>query len=183
MEAPRRNVELKAVDPRPGRTLERALGLGARDEGCIVQRDTYFAAAHGRLKLREELPGGAHLIAYARPDEGPAVRVSEYRIAHVGEPAALRDALEAGLGVRVEVSKRRRLLLWRGVRIHLDEVDGLGSFLELEAVAPGDSDLERERAQVARLREILEISDDRLCDGSYADALSRSRVPAAEGST
>ena len=57
------------------------------------------------------------------------------------------------------------------MRIHLDEVRGLGSFLELEAVAEPGSDLTRERAQVARLRELLEISDDALVEGSYADAL------------
>lgn len=172
MRAPRRNVELKAVDPRPGRTLERALGLGAADHGFLRQRDTYFSVARGRLKLREEEPGEAHLIAYVRPDEDPSVRVSEYRIAPVVEPAALRDALEAGLGLRVVVDKRRRLLLWQEVRIHLDEVDGLGSYVELEAVAPGDSDLVRERARVARLREVLGITDDRLREGSYADALA-----------
>jgi len=57
------------------------------------------------------------------------------------------------------------------VRIHLDEVDGLGSYLELEAVAPPDSDLTPERARVDRLREALSIEDDRLLEGSYSDAL------------
>ncbi|MBA2517248.1 MAG: class IV adenylate cyclase [Solirubrobacterales bacterium] len=175
MEASRRNVELKAVDPQPARTLGLALGLGASDQGLLLQRDTYFAAARGRLKLREEEPGGAHLVAYVRPDDDREVRVSEYRLAPVAEPRPLRDALEAALGVRVVVEKRRRLLLWQAVRIHLDEVDGLGTFLELEAVAPADSNLDPERARVARLREVLEISDDRLREGSYADALSGAR--------
>lgn len=172
MEAPRRNVELKAVDPQPGRTLGRALGLGASDQGFLHQRDTYFAVARGRLKLREEAPGEAHLIAYVRPDDDPAVRVSEYRIAPVTEPAAMRDALAAGLGVRIVVDKRRRLLLWEDVRIHLDEVDGLGCFVELEAVAPAESDLDRERGRVARLRDVLDIPDEHLRNGSYADALA-----------
>lgn len=178
MQARRRNVELKAVDPQPGRTLERALEHGASDEGLLLQRDTYFAVARGRLKLREEEPGGAHLIAYVRRDDDPAVRVSEYRIAPVAEPALLRDALEAGLGVRVVVDKRRRLLLWEDVRIHLDEVAGLGSYLELEAVARENSDLDSERARVARLRAVLGISDDRLREGSYADALTAGEVKA-----
>ena len=72
---PRRNVELKAVDPDPARTLERALAAGASDEGVIVQRDTYFRVGSGRLKLREEEPGETHLISYSRPDDA-AVRVS-----------------------------------------------------------------------------------------------------------
>ena len=56
MGAPRRNIELKAFDPDPGRSLAVVLGLGARDRGVIHQRDTYFKVASGRLKLREEEP-------------------------------------------------------------------------------------------------------------------------------
>jgi homotetrameric cytidine deaminase len=168
---PSRNVELKAHDPDPARTLERALAAGAEDRGLLRQRDTYFAVARGRLKLREEEPGGATLIAYERPDDA-AARVSSYRLVPVADPAALRDALAASAGVRVVVVKRRHLLLWEEtVRIHLDEVRGLGSFLELEAVAAPGSDLARERDQVARLRERLDIRDEALREGSYADAL------------
>jgi homotetrameric cytidine deaminase len=167
---PSRNVELKAHDPDPGRTLERALAAGAEDRGLLRQRDTYFDVARGRLKLREEEPGGATLIAYDRPDEA-AERVSSYRLVPVPDPGALRDALAAAPGVRVVVVKRRHLLLWETVRIHLDEVRGLGSFLELEAVAAPGSDLTRERAQVAHLRAALDIPDGALREGSYADAL------------
>jgi len=163
---PRRNVELKAVDPGPARTLALALALGASDEGVLVQRDTYFRVASGRLKLREEEPGEAHLIAYSRPDD-PAVRVSSYRVlpAADGTLAALGETL----GVDVVVEKRRHLLLWETVRIHLDEVTGLGSFIELEAVADPDSDLSRERSQVDRLVDALEIGE--LQEGSYSDAV------------
>jgi homotetrameric cytidine deaminase len=155
---PRRNVEIKARDADPGRTLERALALGAADEGILTQRDTYFAGARGRLKLREQEPGGAQLIAYARPDTEQA-RTSAYRLADVGDPEALREALDAALGTRVVVDKRRHLLLWEGVRIHLDEVEGLGAFVELEGVAPPESDLAREHERVAHLRDELGIDD------------------------
>jgi homotetrameric cytidine deaminase len=165
-----RNVELKAHDPDPARTLERALAAGARDEGLLRQRDTYFHVAAGRLKLREEDPGGATLIAYQRPDEA-AERVSSYRLVQVPDAAALRSALAAAIGIDVVVVKRRHLLMWETVRIHLDEVRGLGSFLELEAVAEPAGDLAREHGQVARLRELLEIRDESLREGSYADAL------------
>src|SRR3954468_19880508 len=111
MAPPRRNVELKARDPEPERSLERARALGAEDRGELRQRDTYFAAPRGRLKLREEEPGGAQLIAYERPDAAEA-RESRYRIAPVPDGQALRDALGAALGVTVVVDKRRRLLLW-----------------------------------------------------------------------
>ena len=125
----------------------------------------------GRLKLREEEPGGARLISYRRPDAADE-RVSDYRLVPVADPDGLRAALAETCGVRVEVVKRRRLLLWETVRIHLDEVEGLGSFLELEAVAEPDSDLSSERARVAHLRAALDIADAALQAGSYADAVA-----------
>src|SRR5215218_2955268 len=86
---PSRNVELKAHDPDPARTLERALAAGAEDRGLVRQRDTYFAVANGRLKLREQEPGGATLISYVRPDAATE-RVSSYRLVPVSDPGALR---------------------------------------------------------------------------------------------
>ena len=170
MAPPRRNVELKARDPDPERSLERCLALGAEDRGELRQRDTYFAARRGRLKLREQEPGDTELIAYERPDTAQA-RESRYRIAPVAEPEALRDALDAALGTVVVVAKRRRLLLWEGVRIHLDRVEGLGAFVELEGVAAAESDLAREAQLVARLREELAIRDEAIESVSYADLL------------
>src|SRR3954452_11260819 len=93
MAPPRRNVELKARDPEPERSLERARALGAEDRGELRQRDTYFAAPRGRLKLREQDPGHAELIAYERDDEANA-RESRSRIAPIAAPPALRDALD-----------------------------------------------------------------------------------------
>jgi homotetrameric cytidine deaminase len=156
-----RNVELKARDPDPARTLALALEAGAEDLGEIAQRDTYFSGARERLKLREQEPGASELIA----------RVSEYRRVPVSDAGALREALDASLGTVVVVDKRRRLLLWEGVRIHLDEVDGLGSFLELEAVAPEGSDLSAERAKVERLRGELGVDDGNLVATGYSDLL------------
>jgi homotetrameric cytidine deaminase len=170
MAPPRRNVELKARDPYPERSLERALALGAEDRGELRQRDTYFAALRGRLKLREQEPGGAELIAYERADAARA-RESRYRIAPVADPGALRDALDAALGTLAVVDKRRRLLVWDGVRIHLDRVEGLGAFVELEGVADAASDLAREADLVERLRAELAIADDAIEATAYADLL------------
>jgi homotetrameric cytidine deaminase len=170
MAPPRRNVELKARDPEPERSLERARALGAEDRGELRQRDTYFAAPRGRLKLREQEPGGAELIAYERAAEA-AARESRYRIAPVEDAAALREALDAALGTVAVVDKRRRLLLWEGVRIHLDRVEGLGDFVELEGVAAEGSDLAREGALVERLRAELRIADGAIEATGYADLL------------
>lgn len=140
MAPPRRNVEIKAHDPSPQRSHHSCFRLGARDVGAIWQRDTYFAVSRGRLKLREQEPGEAQLIHYLRDDQ-PRESESEYRIAPLLEPEPVLSLLAASLGVRVTVTKRRHLFLWQRVRIHLDEVEQLGSFIELEAVATQDSDL------------------------------------------
>jgi len=166
----RRNIECKATDPDPAASLQRCLALGAEDHGELRQRDTYFHARSGRLKLREEQPGRAHLIAYAREHEA-APRVSRYRITPVADAEGLALTLASALGVQAVVVKRRRLFLWCGVRIHLDEVKGLGSFIELEGVAPPSSDLALERDLVARLRRTLEIGDDRLTGAGYAEMI------------
>jgi homotetrameric cytidine deaminase len=166
--AAHRNLELKAVDPDPARSLATCLQLGAEDRGVLRQRDTYFRVRAGRLKLREEEPGGATLIQYDRPD-GAAARESRYRLTRVDEPEDLRASLDAALGTLVVVEKERRVLLWHGVRIHLDTVAGLGSFVELEGVAAPHSDLSGEREKVARLQQALGIFD--VLTDSYSDLL------------
>jgi homotetrameric cytidine deaminase len=163
-----RNVELKARDPDPARTLELALALGAGDEGEITQRDTYFGASRARVKLREQTPGDDELIAYRRADDDQA-RVSEYLRVAVPDAAALKEALDAAYGTKVVVAKTRRLLLWENVRIHLDEVEGLGSYMELEGLVDGDE--EQARAKVEQLRAELQIDDANLISGSYSDLL------------
>ncbi len=170
MERPRRNIELKARDPTPDASLEVCRSLGAEDHGEIVQRDTYFEVATGGLKLREERPGRPHLIQFERTNE-PQQRESRYRTIEVDDGAVLCAALAAAIGIRGVVAKRRRLLLWRNVRIHLDCVEQLGSFVELEAVAPPDSDLTHEHGLVAELRVALAITDDRLVELGYAEQL------------
>jgi homotetrameric cytidine deaminase len=87
----------------------------------------------------------------------------------VPDPDELRASLDAALGTLVVVDKERHLLLWDGVRIHLDTVDGLGSFVELEGVAPPESDLSGEARKVARLRAALGIED--VLTDSYSDRL------------
>jgi len=165
-----RNLEIKAHDPDPPRTLDAALALG-EDRGVLEQRDTYFHAVTGRLKLRETAGETAELISYARADlAGP--KVSHYRVVAIHDPEALAAALGDALGVRGVVEKRRRLIHWRNVRIHLDEVTGLGRFVELEAVAASSGGLDAEREKVDELRRALGIADDRLLvPRGYAELL------------
>ncbi len=163
-----RNVELKAHDPAPEAMLDGCRKLGAVDCGLLWQRDTYFNTPQGRLKLREQRPGRCQLIHYHRPDQVEQ-RESRYRILEVSEADTIRDFLTESLGVRATVTKRRRLFLWRSVRIHLDDVEGQGRFIEFEAVAQPDSDLSAEYELIAELRSRLGITEENLVAASYSD--------------
>lgn len=173
---PARNVEIKARDADPDATRARARATGARDEGVLVQRDTYFPVAHGRLKLREQEGATAQLIAYVRADAA-AARTSAYHLVDVPDPPALVAALRAVHGPGPVVEKRRRLLLHDNVRIHLDDVTGLGHWIELEAVVPDGGDLDAEHAKVAALREALGMDDAHVVAEGYAQLLTRAAAP------
>jgi cytidine deaminase len=167
----RLNVELKARCADLDLATERCAAIGAVEQGVLEQRDTYFSTVRGRLKLRELGSGTSELLAYERVDD-PEATESSYLLVPVPAPHELSEALVAALGEPlVVVSKRRRLFLYEGVRIHLDDVDGLGSFIEVEAVLPDAGDAETARAKVARLRAELEIAEEDLVAGGYSDLL------------
>jgi len=173
-ETPAANVEIKARVRDAGRleALARALA-GGGPPTVLRQVDTFFRVSRGRLKLRELDAAHGELIFYERPDAtGP--KRSDYRIARTPSPAELRETLGAALGVVGVVRKVRRLYLVGPTRVHLDEVEGLGHFLELEVVlAPGQSAAEGER--IAReLMARLEVRPEDLIAGAYLDLLFRS---------
>jgi predicted adenylyl cyclase CyaB len=133
-----RNLEYRARigDPKP--LIARARALGFDLWGDLRQTDTYFATPRGRLKLRETAGFQADLIYYERDDQG-ADRASDYDVAHSSEPEALRNVLAGALGVLATVKKRRTLLVLDGTRLHLDNVEALGAFMEIEVpVRDGD---------------------------------------------
>jgi homotetrameric cytidine deaminase len=163
------NVELKARDADPDATAARCAALGAEDHGVLVQRDTYFAARHGRLKLREQPDEGSELIAYSRADAAEP-ETSAYLLSPASDPSTVREALDAALGTTVVVSKRRRLFTWENVRIHLDDVEGLGNFIEFEALVEPDG-LAAAQHRVSRLRAELAIGDETLVAVGYSDLL------------
>ena len=168
------NLELKARDRDPDQSLRVCEGIAAVDEGTLSQLDTYFDVPRGRLKLREQAGSEAQLIAYERADDRGNAE-SRYRLVAVPEPAELKAALAGTLGVRVEVRKRRRLFLYEGVRIHLDEVEGLGHFIEFEGVATADRGAEAFAPLLADLRGRLGIEDDDLLAVSYSDLVEAQR--------
>ncbi len=161
------NLEIKARCADLAAARARAERIATSHLGVDEQVDTYFRVPHGRLKLRESSLSGGQLIPYLRPDErGP--KRSDYQVIPVPDPPALRGLLEAILGRHRVVRKRREIFLYENVRIHLDEVDGLGTFLELEAVFDGSaSALRVQQEKVDFLMRELGIDDEQLLDVSY----------------
>ena len=167
---PRRNIELKARCHSLAQAIAVASGLGGTRLANQLQRDTYFPCPTGRLKLREIDGQGAQLIWYSRPDQAEP-KASDYLVVPVENGSAMRGLLTRGFGVSKVVEKRRIIFLHRGVRIHLDEVTGLGSFIEFEAVL-GDGLGEHEAHDLlGTLREQFRIAASDLLDSSYGDML------------
>jgi len=184
--APSRNLEIKVACGEEGlvAVTARLARLGATVRERLAQVDTYFAVPTGRLKLRtiasvhEDGEDGitgpvvrAELIAYARGDaEGS--RWSTYHLVPVApaDADALRTALLATIGPLVTVAKRRDIAISGQTRIHLDRVEGLGAFVELETVVStqGEADATAEhRAVIAALG----LDRWRAIPGSYSDLL------------
>ena len=152
------------------RTWPVLLALPPRHHAAEAQTDTYFQVHAGRLKLREIEGQAAQLIWYLRPDTAGG-RLSDYQLTAVLDPAALRAMLAGALGLRRVVKKRREIYLWKNVRIHLDVVEGLGSFLELEAVVTAEEDLAASQRHLDMLTDALGIRPGDTIAGSYADLL------------
>jgi len=166
------NVEIKARVEDLDALRVRAERLATQRVGLDRQVDTYFRVPGGRLKLRESSLSGGQLVPYLRPDE-PGARRSDYLVVPVADAARLKELLARILGVHRVVRKTRQILLVDNVRVHLDEVEGLGTFLELEAVFDGSAAGEaRERAKLARLLGELEVADTDLLSGSYEGLLA-----------
>lgn len=175
MSHPRRNIELKARYGDLARGRSTAQRLGAIRKGTLVQTDTYFKVATGRLKLREIEGAPSELIWYHRSNDASA-RSSDYTLYPITDPGTFKTMLSGALGTWCIVRKRRDLYRWKNVRIHLDEVDGLGSFIEFEAVL-SESEAERDAYdRLAYLKEQFGIRDADLVADSYSDLLTRSVV-------
>jgi predicted adenylyl cyclase CyaB len=171
------NIEIKARARDLAAIERRARAIATGGPHDLVQDDTFFRCAEGRLKLREFPDRGAELIHYRRGDEAGA-KASDYVIAPCADAAATREALSRALGVTGRVRKQRRLYLCGRTRIHLDRVEGLGDFVELEVVLqPGEADA-LGHAEAERLLAALGIEAAEQVRGAYLDLLSRS-APAA----
>ena len=166
-----RNIEIKARIASVETLLPRALAVAGGTPERLLQDDTFFPVPMGRLKLRQFEDGSAELIHYHRADRAQA-KASDYVRVPVPDPAALREALSRGLGQLGRVRKQRILVLVGATRVHLDRVEGLGDFLELEVVLqPGQN--EADGQAIARaLMASLGVLPAQLVRGAYLDLLA-----------
>lgn len=163
-----RNLELKARVTDLDAARRTAESIGAVRQGAERQIDRYFAVPTGRLKLRQSSLDGAHLIAYERPDES-GFREARFHRLPVSDPEGLAETLQAMLGAAGRVEKERDVWWWNDVRIHLDRVDRLGSFVEFEARLDRIGDAAEARRRLDRLRRDFRIADDDVIGGSYGE--------------
>lgn len=165
-----RNIEVKARVDDLEAVARRAAPLSRHGPEAIAQDDTFFHAPNGRLKLRVFGDGSGELIAYDRSDRaGP--KTSDYVRCPVAEPALLREALARSCGQRGRVRKQRTLYLIGATRVHLDEVEGLGTFVELEVMLTDDQTAEEGAAVARSLLAAFGIGEQQLLAGAYIDLL------------
>lgn len=166
------NVEIKARHKDIGHVRNYLLQHNADFRGTDLQTDTYFNVANGRLKLREGNIEN-NLIFYKRDNQaGP--KSSQFNLVKVQDAASLKEILSQSNGIKVIVEKKREIYFIENVKFHIDEVPGLGNFIEIEASNKG-YDLSPEQLQIQcnfYMKE-LQVEEELLLSESYSDLLMR----------
>lgn len=163
-----RNVEIKARVPDMTSLTASVRSVSTVGPFEIFQQDTFFSCETGRLKLRKFADDRGELIFYRRADQaGP--KESFYLRSETSDPDTVRQSLELAYGVTGQVIKRRVLYLVGRTRIHLDNVAGLGKFIELEVTLADTDTVEDGQAEAAALMSRLGIEKSQLVEGAYVD--------------
>jgi predicted adenylyl cyclase CyaB len=170
------NIEIKARVRELERLRRRIEQMSETREAVINQEDVFFNSPGGRLKLRVISRCEGQLIYYERGDACEP-RPSDYFIFDTSDPDSLIEVLGKSLGIRGIVRKRRSLYSIGNVRIHLDEVEGLGAFVELEVVLDPGQSREDGVAVATRMMEDMGIDESDLVAGAYIDLLEARRLP------
>jgi predicted adenylyl cyclase CyaB len=166
-----RNLEFKVRVANAAETQQALRRVGAELWGDLRQTDTYFRVESGRLKLRETAGFQGELIFYQRA-ESSSRRESDYYVTPTADPASAVEVLSRALGVRRVVKKRRTLFLLDSVRLHFDNVEGLGQFLEIEV--PVRDDEEAAERRLNALIEALGFAWGDCIRKSYVDLIEES---------
>lgn len=172
-----RNIEIKARISDSLRLEERLAELNVDCVQELRQIDTFFSVLHGRLKLRDFGNGTAELIHYHRADRNDA-KLSDYERVPVDDAHRMRSVLARALGIRGTITKNRRVMLLGKIRIHVDIVEGLGRFLEIEVVLDESDTVAAGEAAATTLMKLLELPAGDLIAGGYIDLLESGRAGA-----
>ncbi|MFH1224021.1 MAG: class IV adenylate cyclase [Pseudomonadota bacterium] len=162
------NIEIKAHYPNINKGRKIAEELNAKYIGCDHQIDTYFRTNNGKLKLRESSLSGAVLVPYVRESKTGA-KSSLYALIEVDDAKTTKELFSSIFGMDTVVEKMRHIYLIDNVRVHFDEVQGLGCFFELEAVCSGTSVLDEEHQKVDKLLKVFQVDESSLIKGSYQE--------------
>ncbi len=166
------NIEIKARIEDFDAVYQRAAALADDGPVLIKQEDTFFACENGRLKLRIFSPEKGELIFYRRADlKGP--KESFYLISPTTAPDTLRESLSLAYGQVGHVRKLRTLFLAGRTRVHLDRVEDLGEFLELEVVLEEGESAQTGEAIAKDLMERLGVLPHQLIEEAYIDLLTK----------
>jgi adenylate cyclase class IV len=165
-----KNVEIKArANDFQSQTLL-AEKMSDSPPETLIQLDTFFKVEHGRLKLREFPDRLAQLIFYQRCGV-PGPKVSDYRITESQDPEGLKSILSDAHTIIATVAKTRRLMIHGRTRIHLDQVIGLGNFIELEVVLCEGESIAEGQSEAKQLMDRLEIGEKDLIAQAYVDLI------------
>ena len=172
-----RNIEIKARVENVALLAPKVAELASGGPLEIAQDDTFFACDSGRLKLRAFSNDSGELIFYQRVNQaGP--KESFYIRSVTSSPELLRETLSLAYGQIGRIRKYRTLFLVGRTRVHLDRVEGLGHFLELEVVLVDDESAEHGIREASDLMDQLGIQPEQLIEGAYIDLLLK--VPGAD---
>jgi adenylate cyclase len=171
-----RNVEIKARVSDMDAMRDQVAAIADHGPETLTQTDTFFQVSVGRLKLREFSDSSAELIYYNRPDSaGPTE--SQYERAPVVNARPMRELLSETLGTAGTVRKKRQVYWIGRTRVHLDEVEDLGNFLELEVVLKEHEPRTAGIKEAEQLMERLGIDAGALVPDAYVDLLRQGRNP------
>lgn len=165
------NIEIKARVESLAKLLPAVAALADAEPAHVVQDDTFFSCPNGRLKLRVFGEGHGVLIFYRRADE-PGPKPSFYVHSETADPDGLRAVLTDANGEVGRVRKHRTVFRIGKTRVHLDRVDGLGEFLEVEVSIDDTLEYDAAVSEANRLLAVLGIEDSALVQGAYVDILA-----------
>ena len=170
-----RNIEIKAYISSVETLKPLAVAISDKGPIEIEQDDTFFHCDSGQIKLRAFSHNDGELIYYRRANQfGP--KESFYLRSRTSAPESMRDSLSQAYGQVGRVIKHRTLYLAGRTRIHLDIVQDLGHFLELEVVLADHESTEIGVHEANELMIKLGINSTQLIDCAYVELLARKRT-------